>query len=136
MKVDLPGTCPHCGSDVMVTAYECPHCGTHTQGQFRPCPFCRLDDADNRLLFSFLTARGNLKEMERDLGLSYPTLRSRMDALLARLGVSARLPRETADVTPKPVSEAIADLHAGKISVDEALARLRNERTNEETTLE
>jgi len=132
MKIDLPGTCPHCGGNVVVTAWECPQCGTHTQGHFQPCPFCRLDSEDNRLLFSFLMARGNLKEMEKDLGLSYPTLRGRLETLLSKLGIGGRA---TPDAVPAPVppdpdrgkkiDSALEGISTGKLSVDEALKRIR-----------
>jgi hypothetical protein len=132
LKIELPGTCPHCGGNVVVTAWECPQCGTHTQGHFQPCHFCRLDSEDNRLLFSFLMARGNLKEMEKDLGLSYPTLRGRLETLLSKLGIGDR---PTTDTTPpaappdpnqgKKIGSALEGLSAGTLSVDEALKRIR-----------
>lgn len=132
MKIELPGICPHCGGHVVVTAWECPQCGTHTQGHFQPCPFCRLNAEENRLLFSFLIARGNLKEMEKDLELSYPTLRSRLEALIGKLGIGGR---PTPDATPAPdppdpergkrIGLALEGISTGKLSVDEALRRIR-----------
>lgn len=132
MKIELPGTCPHCGGNVVVTAWECPQCGTHTQGHFQPCPFCRLNSDDNRMLFSFLMARGNLKEMEKDLGLSYPTLRGRLETLLSKLGIGGRATPDAVPPTPPPdpdrgrkIGSALEGLSSGTLSVDEALKRIR-----------
>jgi hypothetical protein len=138
MKIDLPGICPHCGGNVVVTAWECPQCGTHTQGHFQPCPFCRLNAEDNRVLFSFLMARGNLREMEKDLGLSYPTLRGRLEALLGKLGIGGRPTPDAAPIPTDPdrekrIGSALEGISTGKLSVDEALQRIRAQKSDSPT---
>ena len=55
---------------------------------FSTCEFCALDDAENELLRVFLASRGNLREVEKHLGVSYPTARLRFDRLLGKLGLA------------------------------------------------
>lgn len=83
-----PADCPVCGGALAVSRLGCPGCGTELVGSFSPCPYCALDAADADLLRVFLTSRGNLKEVEKHLGVSYPTARARFNDLLGRLGMS------------------------------------------------
>jgi hypothetical protein len=72
-----------------VTQLGCPNCGTGLTGSFESCEFCGLDQADRDLLRVFLASRGNMKELERHLGVSYPTARARFEDLLRKLGLSS-----------------------------------------------
>ena len=84
-----PQDCPVCSDQLHVTRLSCPGCGTGLTGSFAPCSFCALSEADLGLLRVFLTSRGTMKEVERHLGVSYPTARLRFDDLLRRLGLTA-----------------------------------------------
>lgn len=81
-----PSECPVCGDALTTTRLGCTGCGTELVGSFASCPFCVLDAADLDLLKVFLTSRGNLKELEKHLQVSYPTARARFNAVLDRLG--------------------------------------------------
>jgi hypothetical protein len=83
-----PRDCPVCQTPLHLTQLGCPHCGTGLTGDFEPCQFCGLDAAELDILRVFLASRGNMKELERHLGLSYPTVRARFDALLGKLGLA------------------------------------------------
>jgi hypothetical protein len=129
-----PRDCPVCSSRLETTQLGCPHCGTGLVGHFAPCDFCGLDDADLDMLKVFLASRGNMRDLERHLGVSYPTARARFDDLLRRLGLtsSATAAGSSADAVPRGAaapSEAdrLATLRAlahGDLDVDEARARL------------
>ena len=111
-----PRTCPVCGDELTVTRLAC-HCGTELSGTFAPCEFCALGAADLNVLRVFLASRGNLKEVERHLGVSYPTARARVDSLLGRLGLQAT----AAGSGRMATLEALA---AGEIGIDEAMGRI------------
>lgn len=113
-----PHDCPVCGATLALTRLGCQACGTELSGLFRTCEFCALGDEDREVLRVFLTSRGNMKELERHLRVSYPTARLRFDALLAKLG----LEREAAP--PAPRLDVLQSLARGEIDVDEALRRL------------
>jgi hypothetical protein len=113
-----PRDCPVCSHRLALTRLGCPQCGTEISGEFAPSPYSGLSDDDLELLRVFLVSRGNMKELERHLGVSYPTARQRYSDVLARLGFEEK---------PQPVDRdrVLADLAAGRISVDQAESLLR-----------
>ncbi|MBI2763743.1 MAG: DUF2089 domain-containing protein [Chloroflexi bacterium] len=100
MPHDVISTCPVCSGELAVTRLHCRSCGTTLEGDFSVGRFGRLSREQLALLESFLRSRGNLRDMERELGLSYPTVRSRVEALVRSLGFG---PRAEAD---DPVADA------------------------------
>jgi hypothetical protein len=76
-----------CGDHLTLTRLGCLSCGTELSGSFETCVYCALSAEDRELLGVFLASRGNMKDLERHLGVSYPTARARFDALLGRLGL-------------------------------------------------
>ena len=88
MARDVISTCPVCSSELFVTRLQCRSCGTAIEGDFSVGRFGRLSREQLALLESFLRARGNLKELERELKLSYPTVRARIDTLVRALGLA------------------------------------------------
>jgi len=86
MAHDVIATCPVCAGELTITRLHCRSCGTALEGEFVTGRFGRLDREQFDVLESFLRSRGNLKEMERELGISYPTVRARVDALVRALG--------------------------------------------------
>jgi hypothetical protein len=85
---DVISTCPVCEGELLISRLHCRSCGTALEGEFGVGRFGRLSKEQLALLESFLRARGNLKEMERELGISYPTVRGRVDALVRALGLA------------------------------------------------
>lgn len=101
---NLPTHCPVCGGDLLVTRLECASCGTEVNGTFALGQLARLQEPHASLIDMFLRVRGNVKEMERELGLSYPTVRARLDEALEAAGYprSADGGRTEEDRTPSP----------------------------------
>src|SRR5215208_2419765 len=89
--------CPVCDGPLAITELDCRSCGTSLRGEFTPtrCPFCALPEEQLQFLELFLRCRGNLRDVERTLGLSYPTVRARLDGVLAALGYAAAPATET-----------------------------------------
>jgi hypothetical protein len=107
MAHDVIATCPVCSADLAVTRLHCSTCGTSLEGEFSVGRFGRLSREQMALLESFLRSRGNLREMERELGLSYPTVRSRVDGLVRALGLGdGSRPDAPADVESDPTASA------------------------------
>jgi hypothetical protein len=97
MVHDVIATCPVCSGELTIARLHCRSCGTALEGEFGVGRFGRLDHEQMALLESFLRSRGNLKEMERELGISYPTVRGRVDALIRSLGLSDGMPEADDD---------------------------------------
>src|SRR5438105_14200539 len=114
-----PSNCPVCDHRLATTRLTCPECSTELSGAFASCEFCVLTDEDREVLRVFLASRGNMKDLERHLGVSYRTARARFDALLGRLGI------DRAPVSPTPSRvELMEQVARGEIDVDEAMRRL------------
>lgn len=119
-RLPMPTHCPVTGEPLEVTRLTCPSSGVTIEGRFIPNEFALLPSEQLDFLRLFVKVRGNLKEVERILGLSYPTVRLRFEALLKALGYEALA--EAADER----AEVLARLERGEISAEEAAARLRN----------
>ena len=85
---DVISTCPVCSSELSIARLQCRSCGTAIEGDFNVGRFGRLSREQLSLLESFLRSRGNLKDLEREMKLSYPTVRARIDALVRSLGLA------------------------------------------------
>jgi hypothetical protein len=90
MSHEVIATCPVCAGELLVTRLRCGSCATTIEGEFTVGRFSRLSREQLALLESFLRSRGNLRDMERELGISYPTVRSRVEALIRALGFGPR----------------------------------------------
>jgi hypothetical protein len=113
------GKCPICETGLRVTELTCPACNTRIVSDLMTCPFCNLPSDALAFLWAFLKARGNIKEVEKDLGISYPTVRRRLDDLLTGLGLAPGTEPASAHRL-----EVFERLRKGEISVDEAVAEL------------
>jgi hypothetical protein len=116
---NAPRDCPVCGERLALTRLSCRSCGTEIAGDVEACEFCALGAEDRQLLRHFLASRGNMKELERHLGVSYPTARARFDALVERLGLPG--PVRPHEPGPMDILEALA---RGQLDVDEAQRQL------------
>jgi len=79
---DVIATCPVCAHELSVTRLRCGDCGTTIEGEFAVGRFGRLTREQTAVLESFLRSRGTLRDMERELAISYPTVRARVEALV------------------------------------------------------
>lgn len=116
-----PRECPVCGDRLALTRLSCEDCGTELSGAFSSCDFCALGDEDRQVLRVFLSSRGNMKDVERFLGVSYPTARSRFDALLGRLGIDPTRDDPAPERPRDPAKVAVLEqLARGELDIDAA----------------
>lgn len=125
MEYKQPAQCSVCGGALTVTQLTCPNCSTVVSGSFSPCRFCALNDKMSLFLDAFLKSRGNIKEVEKRLSISYPTVKSLLDELLTTL-----YPDERQPAGEGLTAAGILDkLDKGEITVSEATALLAGLRT-------
>lgn len=123
--------CPGCRADLSISELTCQGCGAKVSGTFAPCALCRLPREEADLALVFLQTGGSLKEVEKLLGISYPTVRSLLDSMIRRLKAD-EAPRES---PKKRRAEEILDrLETGAISAAEATRLLEELRAKSGTT--
>ncbi|HEU5315500.1 MAG TPA: DUF2089 domain-containing protein [Chloroflexota bacterium] len=126
---EVTGRCPMCDAELVVTHLRCQSCGTGLEGVFHLNKFDRLSREQLRFVDVFIKNRGVIRDVEKELEISYPTVRNRLDEVIRALGYDARgeTVEETATPTPDPSKRrAILDkLQAGEITAEEAVAQLR-----------
>ena len=143
--------CPACDGRLFPRELECVDCGLHLQASYPRNEFARLDDDALHLLRIFVACEGRIRDMERALGVSYPTVKSRLAGLRETLGFGGENARQqkprqkearqkearqkearqhkeepTPKEAPKPqASDTIGRLERGEIDFDEAMRRLQ-----------
>src|SRR5438445_9572558 len=105
--------CPICSESLRVTRLECESCGTRLEGSFVLGRFHQLTAEQLEFLETFIKARGNFKDVERELGMSYPTVRSRLDAVIRALGFPSQA---EPDREAEPRSEILRQPTDGRIA--------------------
>jgi len=123
MKREMLGKCPVCGEELQVTRLSCNNCHTTIEGSFSACRFCRLTNEQKNFLEVFVKNRGNIKEIEKELGISYPTVRNRMEDLIEALGYKPKYSEPKINQ-----KEILEKLNNGEISSEEAIRLLRGEK--------
>jgi hypothetical protein len=122
--MNLINQCPGCGGALELRELACPRCDIAVRGRFARCEFCDLPEEQLNFLRLFVSRRGNLREVERELGLSYPTVRSRLDDLLRALGyVVAPVPAVDRQERKRQVLE---DLREGRMTPEDAVKALKD----------
>lgn len=81
----LPNTCPSCGGELVIGELSCRECPTRVCGVFELPPVMRLNPQEREFIETFVLASGSLKDMAKIMGLSYPTVRNRLDEIIAKL---------------------------------------------------
>ncbi|MEN3045022.1 MAG: DUF2089 family protein [Candidatus Hydrothermales bacterium] len=112
------GKCPVCSEKLKIKLFECPSCKTKIEGEF-DIPFLFLLSEDElNLLFLFLKTRGNLSEISKILGLSYPTTRQRFEEFLKKIGIEPFYSKDE-------LMEILDLLEKGVITAEEAERKIR-----------
>ncbi|GIW24175.1 DUF2089 domain-containing protein [Meiothermus sp.] len=120
----MPTECPvqGCNGRLHVTGLVCSACRTEVKGEFQPNEFALLPPEHLEFLRLYIKVRGNLKEVERILGLSYPTVRARFESLLRVLGYEEEVDQSPSTEEKEAILSA---LEKGQLSAAEAAERLR-----------
>ena len=117
-----PSQCPTCGHELDIRELSCHECNTSIRGRWSLGVFGRLTADQQTFLRIFVRSRGNLSEVERSLGVSYPTVRAKLEEVIEALqedAVAEAPPVETRD-------EILKQIASGRLSVEDGLARIRS----------
>jgi hypothetical protein len=124
--------CPSCSGDLSVARLHCRSCDISLEGDFGIPALLRLNRAQLDFVEVFLKNRGNIREVERELGVSYPTVRARLDEVIEAIGRNLASSRDDArndrgasdDATARNRRAILEQLSAGKISPEDAMRAL------------
>ena len=122
----VPGQCPVCGGTMIVTRLKCPDCETVMEGQFALGRLALLSPEQLEFVEVYLRCDGKIKRVEQELGVSYPTVRSRLNEIITTMGYE--LPgSEPVELTPDERRRVLDDLAAGRINPKEAMELLKGD---------
>ena len=115
IQLSLPGGCPLCGESIEVTAIKCTACATEIKGSFATAGLGILPVEYQKFITVFLRHRGNIRQVEKELGISYPTINKMLDRINKAMTA-------TTAVTEKPLTrkEILDSIERGEMSVKEA----------------
>lgn len=123
--------CPSCAGDLTVARLQCPDCSITIDGAFSLPALLKLNRAQLDFVEVFIKNRGVIREVERELGVSYPTVRARLDEVIAVLGFKVEpgpAPDDRDERAEDPVTRSrrtvLEELRAGKITPEDALHAL------------
>lgn len=119
MSYKIITRCPVCKSNLTVERLKCKKCGTVIENEFELSKLSYLSSEQLKFIEVFLECRGNIKDVEKELGISYPTVRSKLDEVILALGFS---------IEKKPAvnsTDIIDRLEKGEITAEEAVNLLK-----------
>ncbi len=119
MAHEILHNCPVCNKSLHVSKLHCPHCDITIEGDFEAERLLSLTAEQRSFVFSFLRNRGNIREMEKELGISYPTVRSRLDQVIAALGLEPAAPKAP---TRKEILEMLS---RGELTQEQAMEMMK-----------
>lgn len=119
MAYPLLTNCPVCSKQLKITKLQCKHCHTTVENEFELSKFAALGQEQLHFIEVFLKCRGSIKEVEKELGISYPTVRGKLDDIITALGYSLAKKQE---VDKKKI---VSMLEKGEITAEEAITLLK-----------
>lgn len=124
----VPGHCPVCGDNMNITRLHCPNCDVTIEGRFSLGRLAMLSPEQLDFVEVFLRCEGKITRVERELNISYPTVRSRLNEVITAMGYEVPGDTETAEEpTPADRRRVLDDLAAGRITSEKAVELLRGE---------
>ncbi|MEO7720175.1 MAG: DUF2089 domain-containing protein [Capsulimonas sp.] len=120
--------CPVCQGEVEITEVSCLNCDVQVRGHFAPSRYDRLPADQANFLETFLRCRGVIKDVEAALGISYPTVKGRLDALVTALRLDdGAAPPPVAEVKDPATrrKEILQAVNSGELDADAALLALK-----------
>jgi len=137
MKKQIISTCPVCKHDLTISAVHCNHCDITISGQFTLSKFDYLKPEQLSFVETFIKTQGNIKAIEKEMGISYPTVKRILSEVIIALGYDTVMDYDSsyagyqAPPTSNSIvkSEILKKVAQKKMSVEEAIELLKGEGT-------
>ena len=121
INIDLPSDCPLCGGEIRITRVRCESCSSDISSTFKPGPLNKLPSEYQKFITVFLRHRGNIKQVEKEIGISYPTINKMLE------GINRLLGQEHTQLPPTR-KEILDAIERGEMSVKDATLLLKNKK--------
>ncbi len=115
--------CPICKSELRISELTCTKCGTVLKGDFEGCDFCKVSREDQDFIKVFLRTHGSIKEVEKELGISYPTVKNRLNQIISALGIKTK-----ESLNKEERLEILERLEKGELTLQQALSLLEGKK--------
>ncbi len=125
MKYKAPSRCPVCDHELTISSLTCNHCQSKIEGSFTTCKFCKLPAEQLEFVEVFMKCRGNIKDVEKELGISYPTVRGRLEGVIQALGYNPEKNSMLADNQEERKKEILKAVENGELTPQEAVTQLK-----------
>ncbi len=130
MKYKAPCQCPICGDELSITKLSCSKCKTNIEGQFTINKFSKLQEEQLEFIEIFIKCRGNIKDVEKELGISYPTVRNKLEGVIQALGYSVDKSdyleeKRLSQSTNEKKQQIIEALEKGELTPQEAALQIK-----------
>jgi hypothetical protein len=116
------GKCPVCGEELTVARLHCRSCDTSLEGHFNLGKFYRLTPEQLHFVETFIKCEGKITRVEDELGVSYPTVRGRLNDVIRALGYEVAAEATVSAERRKTVLEQV---QAGEVTPEEAVELLK-----------
>lgn len=116
----IPTKCPICNGEMYIETIKCKECGTAVTNKFAMSKFDKLTESQVDFVLTFLGVEGNIKDMEKALGISYPTVKSRLSEIQQALNLNEKSKAERQ-------LDILSQIESGSLSVEEAVKMLKKE---------
>ncbi len=119
MPHEMIGICPVCEGKLSVTKLSCHQCGTEISGEFALSKFNALNREELAFAETFLRVQGNIREMEKEFGISYPTVKKNLETIIRKMGFEVK--------KKNGQQELLEQIRNGELTVDEAILKIKSE---------
>ncbi|NLX11176.1 MAG: DUF2089 domain-containing protein [Chloroflexi bacterium] len=123
----VPGHCPVCGEGMIITRLYCPNCDVTIEGRFSAGRLAMLSPEQLEFVEVFLRCEGKITRVEKELGISYPTVRSRLNEIIEAMGYEVDRGPEPDEMSSEERRRVLDELAAGRITSEEAVELLRGD---------
>ena len=120
MAYKLISDCPVCGDKLKAVKLTCGTCGTSIESEFSLSKFETLTNEQLQFVEIFLKSRGSIKDVEKEMGISYPTVKGKLNDVIASLGYNIEEERSN------DVKSIIDRLESGEITPEDAVKKLKS----------
>ncbi len=115
------------GADITIEKVRLTQSGIAIEGEFELPMLARLSAEEQVFVMAFIQCHGSIKDMEEMFGISYPTVKNRLNRLADKLKLVQNYPYTSSGVTPDEQDEVLSQLERGEITAEEAIERLKND---------